>query len=520
MSAAVTTYGNDLSDLRTKMRDRMAVDNYFNVSVIFEHAFLDANYHRELAQFRWRDDLYPHQLSLGPRGGGKTVINIDTLTAKFLLDPVSGGALITSYNLDTSKKILNGVLENIRTKPLVRELFPDICDLIDSAIQAKSSKDLKATDQVLRIAQIAKSQDPHFRASSLKSGITGGHYPRIITDDLIDQVNARSRAEIERSIDWFKATFNVMEHQALTPWHITGTHYNLDDPYMYIIKNVPQFQAFIQPGLIIRYDNEGFRTEASYWPSKFSVEDLHVMRSMMGPYLYAALIQQNPAQSDEATFQEKWLKWYEWSTTEDGKRAITRLQDGRQIALHDLNIFMAYDPAQGKKHSSARNAIVVVGIDSDENWYVLHSWAASTSVDIGIRHMLSALLEWEPDMSVCEEVLFSDLILPALQRSIVEKRMKHFAMRGVKPSGRSKDFRIISLQPLYEQGRVFYHRSQDELISETLSHPVGETVDLLDALAYIKDVAYAPRRASLGTVSEWDSLRKKQLPVPDKMTGY
>lgn len=498
----------------------MLTDNYFSVSVVFEHSFLNADYHKKLAQFVWREDLYPRQLSLGPRGGGKTVINIDTATARFLLDPASGGGLITSYNLETSKKILNGIVENIVTKPLVRELFPEIVQIVESARASKGSKEMKATEQVIRFAELARTQDPHFRASSLKSGITGGHYPRILTDDLIDQVNARSKSEIDRSVDWFKASFNVMEHQARTPWHITGTHYNLADPYIYILKNVPSFATFIQQGLVIEYGPDGARVERSYWPARFTVEDLAVMRSTMGPYLFAALIQQNPTQSDDATFSEKWLKWFEFKNDEDGSPGIHRLDDGKFIRLDQCTVFLAYDPAQNKPHSEARNAIVVVAIDADENWYVQQAWAARTSVDVGIKHFLKGLLEFEPDLSVCEEVLFSDLIFPALQRNIRDKRMMHYAIKGVSPKGRSKDFRIVGLQPLFEQGRVYYHRSQDELISETLSHPVGETCDLLDCLAYVKDVAYPPRRMSLSSMKSDILASKNGSREPDKVTGY
>lgn len=512
--------GQNLDDLRDRLRARMAVDHYFNVTVIFGHSFLDAPFHKSLAQFMWDEDKYPRELILGPRGGGKTLIGSDKLAAKWLLDP-SDTNLITSYNLDTAIKIVNIIKEDILTKQMVKELFPDLVSALQSAISSRSASEDKVTEKIIRIPKFSRTTEPQFRADSINTGITGLHVGRLYTDDLIDEKNARSAAEIKRSIDWFHTTFNVMEHQVRTPWQVTGTHYNLSDPYVHILKETPEFIPFVHPGLMISYDDLGNKKEESYWPSRFSVEELYSMRTMLGSHRFAALIQQNPTQSDDATFKEEWLEWYEWDKTSNGVKSIRRLRDGAIISLKDMTIFLIFDPALGGAKS--RNAIVVFGVDADENIYVLATYASKGTLDLATKQFIMFLLQWEPDLAACEEVLFQSLVLPAIQKNLRERALGHFPMKGVKPAGRSKDFRILAMQPFFEQRRVYLHRSQDELIHEILVHPNGELRDLVDALAYGPDIWYRPRRASAPTYIQSKTfpwLVAKNKHDPDPVTGY
>lgn len=523
MNASQIAIGQNLDDLRAKLRARMEVDHYFNVTIVFGHSFLDSIYHKNLAQFIWNEEKYPRSIILGPRGGGKTLIESDKLAAKWLLNP-SETNLVTSYNLDTAIKILNTVKEDILTKQMPRELFPDLVAALQSAIDTRGSSNEKVTEKIIRIPRFARTSDAQFKAGSINTGITSAHVSRHSTDDLIDEKNARSGSEIKRAIDWIHTSFNIMEHQVRTPWSIIGTHYNLADPYVHILKELPMFTPFVHPGLIINYDTDGNRTESSYWPSRFTVEELHSMRSMMGSHRFAALIQQNPTQSDDATFKEEWIEWYEWDkTSPTGIRSIRRLRDNAIISLSDMNIFMIFDPALGRENSKSRNALLVLGIDAEENIYTLATYASKNTLDVATKQFIAYLMEWQPDLAVAEEVLFQSLILPAITKNLRERALGHFPMKGVSPKGRSKDFRILALQPFFEQRRVFLHRSQDELIHEILVHPNGDLRDLLDAMAYGPDVWYAPRRSSLPSYIQsktfpWLVADKKGK--PDPVTGY
>lgn len=506
MSSVQSMFGQDVGVIRDRMRQRMATDNVFNVRVVMGHSFLDAPYHASLAQFMWDELNFPRQLVLGPRGGGKTVINCDTLTAKLCLYPWQT-SLLTSYDLNTSKKTLNSIIENIlNPKPgLIAELFPEIYKAVKYARENRASAEQKLNEQFLRIPAFARTQDPQIRAASLRSGITGGHYFRNNTDDLIDEGNSTSLAECVRAQNWFHTSFNVLEHQVESPWRIIGTHYNMFDPYVHILREVQEFTPFVQPGLIITFDETGQRKTSSYWESRFTVDHLYKMRRSMGAHRFAALIQQDPTQHEGATFQEAWLNYYTLETSPVSgemqiERRISRTNpDTMRINLSDCTIFLAFDPALGTPSSTSRNAIVVIAVDSDENFYVLEAWAAKCTIETAIHQYIRILMMWQPDLAVSEDVLFQQLILPALKKNLRMHTSRHFNIQGVRPAGRSKDIRIFALQPLIEQGRLFVQGSQDELITEILQHPAGKYVDLLDALAYAREVAYVPTGGSLNT---------------------
>lgn len=241
-------------------------------------------------------------------------------------------------------------------------------------------------------------------------------------------------------------------------------------------------------------DDDGFKREVSFWSSRFSVEDLYEMRRTMTPHRFAALMQQDPTQSEDSTFKEEDLQLSKWGrATLSGFPSII-LPDGEVVFLENCNVFMVYDPAQGKEYSTARSAILVFAMDDQERIIILDSFAEKCTTNRAMKAFINRLHRWNPDLAAVEEVLFQDYIIPALKDLLPDGNAFSFPMKGVKPSGRSKDFRILALQQRFERKKIFVMETLDDFIMEFLSHPNGKFVDLLDCLAYGPDIWYPPRR--------------------------
>jgi phage terminase large subunit-like protein len=500
-SIAGIIQANNLAELREKILERMRADLIFTVRHIFGKDFLDAPFHEKLAQFMWREDLHPQTLVLAPRGSGKSTIGICKIAAKFLLNPDSR-QLLVSYDMDQAVKFIAAARDLIIKPPTkgfdwVGLLFPDIRRIVAEA-------EVRRDFQLYRELNKSGRTDPHIAAASINSGITGMHVD-IEVDDLIDEVHARSEADCKRARDWVDVTFNALEHQTRGVYQFRGTHYHLRDPYAYIMEAYPHFAIFRHPALMRIPREDGTTEYASYWPSRFSVEDLLEMQRR-NPYQFASQLQQQPIQAGDSAFRLEWLKYWNWS--EHGNEIAT--DDGRVVRMSDLTIAVIYDPAVASDSSRSDTAVIAVGMDSEFNYYVLDTWAARCSPNEGVKATIAMASRWQPDMIAVEEVLFSTLLVPLLENSAKESRIAAYRVTPVSPAGRSKSTRILALQALFEEGRFYLRKDQDQLIEQYMQFPYGRKYDLLDALAYAPQILYPP----LG------SFAPAKAPARNRITGY
>ncbi len=521
MSFAVGMVGSNVSDLRDKIRARLDVDLYYAGTALFHLDFFDADYHRNMAAFYWDDKTYPHKLVLGPRGGGKTTWRIVKLALKFLRTPDTR-SMIVSYNLDKSWEIARYLDETLLSRdinqPMLNMLFPDVMK-VWRATERPQNKPwfFSALNQ-------SGKKDPHFAMKSIDSGVTGSHVDDLYCDDLVDEISARSKTECERAVSWIETTENALEHQIYTPWDVVGTHYNLFDPYAEILTNpkFSHFKPFVHPGLLSTTNLDGTTTYSSYWPSKFSVEDLIEMRTRQGEDKFASLIQQDPVQSGDAPFQESDFRWWKW----DGDRQIRGYDRHGHLLFvrhfRDLTIGIVWDPALDNDHTRARNAVMCAAMDSDENIFVLDPWALKCDTDKSLTAFLAMAIRYEPDFVGCEEVLFQKLLLPVLSKQLEDESIAAHNPMPLTPKGRSKDVRILATQIRFKRHKVFINPEHENFIHEVVAYPKGKTRDLLDVFAYACEHLWPPARTTVvdaygHTVQSPHSIREQGA---NRTTGY
>jgi hypothetical protein len=170
-----------------------------------------------------------------------------------------------------------------------------------------------------------------------------------------------------------------------------------------------------------------------------------------------------------------------------------------ELPVEQLADVVAFcDPAGGKqsiKRTRARTAIVVIGQDWLQRVYVLHTWAERASTDRIIENIFRINTMWRPKIFGIEENGLASLFGGSLRREARFSNMKLNLVGVAQSSKVDKFFRNRSiLQPLFAQGRLFMQESQVELRAELESHPMGQTVDLVDALS--SGCSLLPKRAA------------------------
>lgn len=166
------------------------------------------------------------------------------------------------------------------------------------------------------------------------------------------------------------------------------------------------------------------------------------------------------------------------------------LEQGRLVPIYDENgkpdlpplvrVVVAMDPSTTSKASSAEFGIMVVGLGTDGEVYLLDDLSGRMTPGQAMRVAVDAYHEWEADRVVGEQNNGGDFI-EELLRTVDE----NISYRTVTAS-RGKQVRAEPVSAIYEQGRAHhigtYPKLEDQLCTWT---PMDkESPDRLDALVW------------------------------------
>lgn len=157
------------------------------------------------------------------------------------------------------------------------------------------------------------------------------------------------------------------------------------------------------------------------------------------------------------------------------------------VEVSDLERYAFLDPAGGKqvlKRTRSRSAIVVLGVDGLQRMFVLEEWAERAMTSAIVRKVFEVNNRWRPRVFGCEanaqQALFADMV-----QHVAGMRHIRLPLRPViQPTTLDKDFRIrTAVQPVVDEGRLFVPKDCKHLRQEMAMFPLGDTADVVDALA-------------------------------------
>ncbi len=187
----------------------------------------------------------------------------------------------------------------------------------------------------------------------------------------------------------------------------------------------------------------------------------------------------DPVPLEDAVFKAK-FKYYE-------ETDIQGLQ---------LNKFIMVDPALSERKEADYSAMVCVGVDKNNDWYILDLWRDQVKPKRLLDQMFYWNDKWKPTIMAIETTAFQK-VLQYFAYEEMKRRNKTFPIHELKHTDRSKDERIRGLEPRYEMGSIFHNKSipyNDHLEDELRRFPRGKNDDMVDALAGGLEVAYPPKQ--------------------------
>ncbi len=326
----------------------------------------------------------------------------------------------------------------------------------------------------------ALTNESNYMARGLGGEITGNRADGGIIDDPVkDQQDADSVAVSDASWDAYNSAFDtrikprgwrLVLQTRWSPNDISGRL--LPDTYdgrtgMVRCKDDHDWYVVNLPMLCEREDDPlGRKPGDLLWPEWNVFEDVCKIRdNPVRQRDWTALYQQRPSMATGSYFKEEWFKYYE-----------TR-------PAH-LRIYGSSDFAVTKKTSSDFTVHGVIGVDPNDDIYVLDVWKQRVETDVGVETMLDMINENKPLAWAADRDLIVNSIGPFLRKRMAERHV--YADLRELPLGREdKEMRGQAFKARMAMGKVYFPIKApwfQDVKASMLAFPHGRHDDDVDML--------------------------------------
>ncbi len=318
---------------------------------------------------------------------------------------------------------------------------------------------------------------------SAESSPTGQHWELIVADDLQTEKNVKEPDQRKKIIDRVKMYDNLLDQSGMAV--IVGTRWDSNDLMNFLDMSAKEDERYSRPQRIFFNRKSAYKRQADgklsttelEFPGLLTEDELSFARSQMGRELYYCNYLCEPFQSDNAQFLKEWILYHNMTVGE--------LPEGTVV-------YMAVDPAgEGKFRDADFNAIIVAAVTPQNDTYVLYAWRGHVT-RLGLLQKILQLWEAYNPRSLGVEAVFGQVELKNWMKEEMRKRGKVVNWHDFTNSKIKKEARIKVLLPLFECGKVWLRKEHTELESELLGWPDGGHDDMIDTLAYIRDMVDIP----------------------------
>lgn len=416
-------------------------------------------------------------LDLWARGHFKSSLITYAMTIQDILKNPEITVGIFSYNRPIAKAFLRQIKREFEANVELRRLFPDV-------IWDNPERDAPtwSEDGGIIVKRKGNPKEATVEAWGLVDAQpTSKHYGLMVYDDVVTAESVSTPDMINKVTTAWETSRNLGTEGGATRY--VGTRWHFNDTYKAIIDRGAAKER--------RHPATSDGTMEGE-PVLLSREALAEKRRDMGAYVFAAQLLLDPAGDRSQGFREKWITWTDTHSTGDG-----------------MNKYILVDPASAKKRTSDYTAIAVIGLSSDDNYYLLDAVRDRLSLRERGDAVFALHRRWKPKGVGYERYgMMGDI-----EYLYARMEEENYRFDVTELGGQiSKPDRIRRMVPIFEAGRfllppsifkVDYEGKRVDLVQSFLNDeyrafPVGVHDDLFDAISRICD-------ADLGIV--WPKVR-------------
>ena len=320
----------------------------------------------------------------------------------------------------------------------------------------------------------------------------------VIIDDPQDEEDARSETVTASDWDWFLSDVYFLGQSSRI--FVIGNNLGERCIMECIMRNSERLKFTVNKIPIMRkVEEDGVTVWKSSWPEKWPLHAIEKERQEFAVLGKTDLWYRNKMCECISPMSQKF------------KRDYFKYYD-KPPSLREMNVYTTVDLAISQKANSDYSAIVTVGVNEAGHWFVLDveygRYDPSTTMDA----IFSAVQKWRPLVVGIEAVAYQSALMHFLEKEMPQRGI-FFRITPLK-AGKSKELRIDTLQPRFAVGSVWFKSGAvwlSEIESELLAYPHGARDDVIDALAYVEQVAAMPyvMRMEGGVNEDWNPIAGK-----------
>jgi len=462
--------------------------------------------HEELIEWWCRPDGKSHQLVLLPRDHAKSAMVAYRVAWELTRDPTLRVLYISSTANLAIKQL--SFIKDILTSKKYRKYWPEMVNE-EEGKRKKWTENEIAVDHPLREKEAIR--DPSIFTAGLTTGITGMHCDIAVLDDVVVKENAYTNEGREKVRGQYSLLSSIEGAEA-REW-IVGTRYDPNDLYQDLQGMKVEF--FGKEGELLseeelyevferQVEDVGDGTGEYLWPrqqrydGKWFGFDQNILARKKAQYSlnmlqFYAQYYNNPNASGESAVDRSSFQYYERRNLEQNDMGDWTFM-GRK-----LKVYAAIDFAYSLSSKADYTALVIVGIDSEHNYYVLEiDRFKTTKMSVYYDHILAAFSKWgfrkiRAEVSVAQKVIVESLRNDYIKRNGIPLSIDEY--RPTRTEGAKEERINAVLEPRYSNQSIWHYKGgncqslEEELIMARPPHD-----DIKDALANAITIAKAPIR--------------------------
>jgi phage terminase large subunit-like protein len=403
-------------------------------------------FHLLMIQYQF---LHRESLQLAFRGAGKSTVCTISKTIHYLLKNPNLRILLASKTSSNAEAFLKEIKAHFESNNRLAELFGPYFDA--NRVTKWDNREIEVLPRTVR------TKEASVTCVGVEGTVVGKHYDVIISDDLVDEENTRTKYMRDKTRQWYYQTLDptLEPPSAEVPHrgehHRVGTRYHYDDLYGHLIANELKAHHNIVPAL----SEEG----KSPWPTKYPPKWFQAKKQKSGIIIFNCQYMCNADSMKGEIFQ----------------------YDDCQIINDDdvpegLRIYMGIDLAISEKDSADHFSIVVIGQDTTGRNYVLDWYDGQLRFNQQTAKIKEFYTKWDPIRAAIETNAYQDAQYQNLKDDDKDIRLRPVIQ------DKDKIARAWKLSAIFEDKRMFFKKNQGLLIEQLVLFPNYRYKDLFDAL--------------------------------------
>lgn len=483
------------------IREQAESDLEFFIRLVHPNRVL-GNIHQEVIRWWSRPDCSSHTLLLLPRDHQKSALAAYKVAWLITKDP-SVRVLYISATSNLAVKQLK-FIKDILTSDVYRYYWPEMVNK-DEGKREKWTETEISVDHPARKAENVR--DPTIFTAGLTTSITGLHCDIAVFDDVVSPDNAYTEEGRQRVAAQYSQLASIEGTDATQI--VVGTRYHPKDLYgqmmeieleQYdeqgeLINSTPLYEKFERA-----VESVGDGTGEYLWPrqqrkdGKWFGFNQSVLARKRGQYLdktqFRAQYYNDPNAIDDAPISPSKFQYFD--------KNFLKQRDGRWFYKDTpLNVFAAVDFAFTLGKKSDYTCIVVVGVDSNNNYYVIDIDRFRTDkISEYFEHILSMYEKYQFRKLRAEVTAAQSVIVQDLRENYIRRYGLSLVVDEYRPTRHigTKQERVSAiLEPRYDNLQIWHYRGGNtQILEEELTSRNPAHDDVKDTLATCIDMCIPP----------------------------